>query len=364
MKIVQVQTQAEAAGAQRVSDMVGEGLRQLGHEVRTVFLYRKTDVYDADPDSDFILTARPGGVLDQLRAVAGLWRYLRRERPEAVIAYQHFGNVAAALGARFSGTRVIVANQSGAPFTRGLPGLASRVDRALGAAGIYRHNVVNSQWTEEQFAAYPASYRRRLVRIDHGVLPPPRAFDQRISRDRFGLPDGARIVVSSGRLTPAKNFAAIVRCLPLLAGVHLAIAGAGPEREALMAEAVALGAGDRLHLVGEVAPQAIHEFLAAGDVYAFASLSETFGLSVAEAAAAGLPVVANDLAVLREVLADAAGRPAALFAPAHEVGAFAAAIGRVLDEPDLASRLSEAGLGVGRRFSPMAMARAYERLLE
>ena len=61
MKIVQVQTQAEAAGAQRVSDMVGEGLRARGHQVRTVFMYRKTDVYDRDPNADFVLCRRPRG---------------------------------------------------------------------------------------------------------------------------------------------------------------------------------------------------------------------------------------------------------------------------------------------------------------
>ncbi|TIT61229.1 MAG: glycosyltransferase family 1 protein, partial [Mesorhizobium sp.] len=54
MKIIQVQTQAEAAGAQRISDMVGEGLRVRGHDVRTVFMYRKTDAFDGDPYADFI----------------------------------------------------------------------------------------------------------------------------------------------------------------------------------------------------------------------------------------------------------------------------------------------------------------------
>lgn len=363
MKIVQVQTQAEAAGAQRVSDMVGDGLRQRGHEVRTVFLYRKTDVYDSDPDTDFLLLQRPRSVLGQLRAVTRLWRYLRQQRPDAVIAYQHFGNVAGAIGARLAGTPVVVANQSGAPFTRGLPGVASFVDRLLGSWGIYHHNVVNSAWTEAQFAQYPPRYRRRLVRIDHGVMPPARGFDPRTARHTHNLPQGVELIVSSGRLTKTKNFAAIVRCLPLLPGVHLAIAGAGPEREALLSLAGKLGVSDRLHLVGEVPPGQIHEFLAAGDLYAFASLTETFGLSVAEAAVSGLPVVVNDLDVLREVLADAGGEPAALFADERDPAAFAAAIAEVLDNPALAERLSAAGFRLVERFSPQGMADAYEGLL-
>ena len=68
MKIVQVQTQAEAAGAQRVSDMVGEGLRARGHDVRTVFMYRKTEAYDQDAYADFVLHEQPSGLLGQVKA--------------------------------------------------------------------------------------------------------------------------------------------------------------------------------------------------------------------------------------------------------------------------------------------------------
>jgi glycosyltransferase involved in cell wall biosynthesis len=364
MKIVQVQTQAEAAGAQRVSDMVGEGLRRRGHTVRTVFLYRKTDVYDDDPNSDFILKERPHSKLAMLGAVAGLWRYLRREQPDAVIAYQHFGNVAGAVGAHLAGCKVVIANQSGAPFKGGLPGVASLVDRVIGSLGLYQHNVVNSAWTEAQFAPYPARYRRRLVRIDHGVMLPPHVYGRNAARSAFGLPITARLVVSSGRLTAVKNFAAIVRCLPLLKGVHLAIAGVGPESEALLAEARSLGVAERLHLVGEVPPQRIHEFLATGEVYAFASLTETFGLSAAEAAVSGLPIVANDLPVLREVLSDTEGRSAALFAAENDTAAFTAAIARVLAEPLLAGQLGAVGMRLANRYSPQVMADAYARLLE
>ena len=115
MKIVQVQTQAEAAGAQRVSDMLGAGLRGHGHDVRTVFLYRKTDAYDADPHADFILDHKPRGVRDLLAAVGGLIRYMRRSRPDAVISYQHYGNIAGTIAGRLAGVKHLVANQSGAP---------------------------------------------------------------------------------------------------------------------------------------------------------------------------------------------------------------------------------------------------------
>jgi glycosyltransferase involved in cell wall biosynthesis len=361
VKVVQVQTQAEAAGAQRVSDMVGEGLRARGHDVRTVFMYRKTDVYDGDPYADFVLADRPRGTIDQVRAVAGLVAYLRRARPEVVISYQHYGNIFGTLGARLAGARHVIANQSGPPWKTGVPGLLSRIDRLMGTYGLYQQNVVNSGWNEAQFADFPKAYRQRLRRIDHGVAAPDRAYGKDASRAAFGLPREPFLVVSSGRLTTVKNHAAIVAAMGRLPQVHVALAGAGPEREALVALAAATGVASRLHFVGEVPPRRIFEFLAAGDAYAFPSLSETFGLAVVEAAIAGLPVVASDLDVLREVLTNGAGEPAALFVTGDADG-MAAGLTRITAEPELASRLAAAGRRLAEKYSPEVMCAGYERL--
>src|SRR5690606_13665506 len=284
MKIIQVQTQAEAAGAQRISDMVGEGLRARGHEVRTVFMYRKTPVYDQDPYADFILRQPPRGIAGQLRAASGLIAYLRRARPDAVISYQHYGNVFGTIGGWLAGARYMVANQSGAPQRKGMPGIASLIDKWMGSLGLYHANVVNSAWTEAQFADYPASYRRRIRRIDHGVAGPRQIYEKKAARAAFNLPPDAWLAVSTGRLSPQKNHIALVGALPRLAGLHVAIAGAGPEHDRLVAFAQKHKVADRLHFVGEVEPARIFEFLAAGDVFVFPSTNETFGLSAAEAA--------------------------------------------------------------------------------
>jgi glycosyltransferase involved in cell wall biosynthesis len=363
MKIIQVQTQAEAAGAQRVSDMVGGGLRERGHDVRTVFMYRKTGAYDDDPFADFVLRDRPRGVGDQIRASAGLIAYLRRARPDAVISYQHYGNIFGTIGGRIAGARHIIANQSGAPQKGGVMGLVTRVDQLMGILGLYQASVVNSAWTEAQFADYPAIYRRRIRRIDHGVLPPSRNYDKAAARTAFGLPRDAWLALSSGRLTRDKNHAALVEALAELPDLHVALAGVGPEQEPLAALAHDRGVAGRLHLVGEVAPSRMFEFLAAGDAYVFPSVNETFGLAVAEAAVAGLPVVANGLPVLREVLSTDAGEPAALFAEKADASEIARALGDLMRKPDLARRLADLGRGLAGRYSPATMCGGYERLL-
>jgi D-inositol-3-phosphate glycosyltransferase len=144
--------------------------------------------------------------------------------------------------------------------------------------------------------------------------------------------------------------------------VHLAIAGQGPEEAALIAAAEELQLRKRVHLVGEVPPSRIFEFLATGDIYAFASREETFGLAAAEAAVAGLPVVSADLAVLREVLTADSG-PAALFVPPMDARAFASAIAEVFADQALAARLITAGQRLRARYAPERMCDAYEALL-
>ncbi|UJQ96089.1 glycosyltransferase family 4 protein [Mariluticola halotolerans] len=363
MKIIQVQTQAEAAGAQRVSDMVGAGLRARGHQVRTVFMYRKTDAYDADPHADFVSRTPPGGLAGQAWAALGLIRYLRAEKPAVVITYQYWGNLFGTIGGRLAGAKCLIANQSGKPMTSGLLGIASRLDRLIGTWGWYDHNIVNSAWTRAQFEAYPPAYKNRLRLIEHGVASPDLKHDKTAARARFGLPGEVPLVISTGRQTREKNQRALVAALAHLPGVHLAIAGVGPDHDELVEMAEKAGLGGRLHMVGEISAAEIPVFLAAGDVFAFASLFETFGLSVAEAAINGVPVVANDLPVLHEVLGDG-DHAAALFAPAHEPQVFARAVENVLADPALAESLAAAGRNLRQKYAPEAMCAAYEALLD
>jgi glycosyltransferase involved in cell wall biosynthesis len=362
MRIIQVQTQAEAAGAQRVSDLVGAGLRRRGHDVRTVFMYRKTSAYDADPHADFILNEKPQGLAGELRAASGLFAYLRRARPDAVISYQHFGNVFGTVGGRLAGARVLVANQSGVPLKGGARGIATHLDRWMGTIGLYHHNVVNSAWTAAQFADYPAAYRARLRRIDHGVVAPEGPTSKQAARQRFGLPAEVPLVVSTGRLNALKNHVSLVDALAAIPTAHLAIAGEGPEREAILARAEALQVTHRVHLVGELPPEGVFEFLAAGDVFGFASEQETFGLAVVEAAIAGLPVVAYDLAVLREVLGAGDGASAAEFVVPQDVGALAASLRTALETGAVRSSASLRE-ELADRYSVERMCDAYDDLL-
>jgi glycosyltransferase involved in cell wall biosynthesis len=152
------------------------------------------------------------------------------------------------------------------------------------------------------------------------------------------VPPGAPVVLALGRLHRNKAFDILIRALPLLPGVHVVIAGDGPERAALASLARDLGVRERLHLAGWRTDQAA--LLARCDLLACPSRHEPLGNVVIEAFSAGRPVVAADAAGPVELIVpDRDG----LLVPREDPEALAAAIAAVLARPALAARLGQAG---------------------
>ena len=114
--------------------------------------------------------------------------------------------------------------------------------------------------------------------------------------------------------------------------------------------------------LGELAPARIGVFLAALDCFVFPSAAESFGLAPVEAAQAGVPVVANRLPVLEEVLS-INGESCAIFVDALDPADFAAGVRRALDEPDIARRLVGAGRKLQQRYPLSGMTQAYADLI-
>jgi glycosyltransferase involved in cell wall biosynthesis len=256
--------------------------------------------------------------------------------------------------------RTVVANRTSAAET--MPRWVRIADRLFGTLGLFSRIVVNSRSVAEEHRGDPAAYRRRLVRIEHGFEPKTSALSREAARATLGL-EGARILLGCvARLHPLKNLDAAIRLLPCEPDWHFAIAGQGKELAALQALARELGCADRVHFLGELSAAQIGVFLRALDVFVFPSRAETFGLAVVEAAQAGVPVVANDLPVLREVLA-VGEEPCALFVNADDTAAFANAVRRLLADAPLAAALSARGMQLRKRYALDAMVDSYAALI-
>jgi 1,2-diacylglycerol 3-alpha-glucosyltransferase len=130
------------------------------------------------------------------------------------------------------------------------------------------------------------------------------------ARAAMGIPNDAFVVGHVGRLAPEKNISFLTEVLERFllrkSDAHLLIAGEGPSREAMIA---ALGPSDlqcRIHFAGVLSTEELVRAYRAMDVFAFASKSETQGMVLTEAMAAGVPIVALDAPGAADVVRDCA----------------------------------------------------------
>jgi len=110
----------------------------------------------------------------------------------------------------------------------------------------------------------------------------------------FGIPADAPLVISFCRLIESKDIAFLLRAFSrpeLPADAHLLILGKGPALDALRAQVEELGLTGRVHFGGF--RDQVEDYLRLGHVYAFPSRLESFGLTLAQAMACGLPAVAR-----------------------------------------------------------------------
>jgi glycosyltransferase involved in cell wall biosynthesis len=153
-------------------------------------------------------------------------------------------------------------------------------------------------------------------------------------------PDGRRQVLYVGRLSKEKNLSAVIKAVALLGRrvpVRLRMAGAGPLRETLIAEAAASSVP--LELLGVVDQRDLPAVYAAADAFVLASFTEGHPKVLLEAMSSGLPCVASDCDGNRSLIAP--GRTGLLF-DAHRPEELATGLERVLTEEDLAADLGGA----------------------
>lgn len=155
--------------------------------------------------------------------------------------------------------------------------------------------------------------------VELGDFSPARR-DPRLRRS-LGLTDGQPLLIYVGRLDIEKKPQVIVeafRQLPDELGARLVLLGEGPLRE----EIAALG-DRRIHTPGFVRDRSeLARWLASADIYATAFAQETFGVSIVEAQASGLPVVG----VAGGALLDRVGKAMGRLGPVNDSEAMAANI--------------------------------------
>ena len=256
--------------------------------------------------------------LHDLRGLLELYRLCRRVRPQLVHANSSKAGVLGRLAARLAGVPVRVFTVHGWAF-KAHHGLASRLylwaDRAM--RPLTTAVVCVAEGERRIGIARRTCAADRTVVIPNAVAEAPAA----------ALRGEPPVVVSVGRLKQPKDFSTLARALAQLDVPYRAlVAGDGPDRPALEAEVAALGV--RLGLPGE--RDDIPGLLASADVFVLSSRSEGMPLSILEAMAAGLPVVASAVGGVPELVLDG---ETGLLVPPGDPAALAAGLRRLLEDP-------------------------------
>jgi glycosyltransferase involved in cell wall biosynthesis len=178
---------------------------------------------------------------------------------------------------------------------------------ATGYANLCDHVVAPSESTARIL-------RRRGVVTPITILPTGvdvdahRRGNGHAVRRKHGIPGKAFVVGHVGRLAPEKNLRvlarAVARFLAGSPGARFLVVGGGPSEGEIRELFERRGLTARLHFTGPLRGQDVVDAYHAMDVFAFASKSETQGMVLTEAMAAGVPVVALDAPGAREVVKD------------------------------------------------------------
>lgn len=204
----------------------------------------------------------------------------------------------------------------------------------------------------------------RAVTVLNGI-PVPRFRNtearRAAARGTLGLAPDAPVIGCVGRLVGLKNHRLLLEQVPALAATHpalqIVLAGDGPLRGDLQAQAQALGIADRVHLLG--ARTDVADLLPAFDVFALPSQTEGLSIALLEACATGLAIVATEVGGNPEIVhQDSTG----VLVPVDDGPALRAALAQLLGDAPRRARLgANACAWVGEHASVEALRAAYDR---
>ena len=326
-------------------------------ELRVFFLAANDPRRNYPPyEADFPSEVLPGKDVEAggrwLVLNVGVVGRLRRFRPDLVLVggWNQPAFWQALLYARLARVPLVVWVESTARDERTGRGPAERAKRAVVRAaaafvvpGRAAAEYVRSLGAEQVVVAPNA--------IDLGVFR-PRTESRTELRAKLGL-DGVTFLCVS-RLSPEKGVDVLVRAFDGVPG-ELAVVGDGPDRER-----VAALAGPSVRLLGRIERDELVDWYAAADAFVMPSRSETWGMAMQEAAAAGLPLVASEAPGAGYDLIDEGVN--GFRVPVEDVEALRAALTRVATDSAFRERARPRTLELARGHTPEAWAEAVAQL--
>lgn len=306
------------------------------------------DLAEVDVFHDIAFARSPLSI-GNLRAFGRLVRILRSGRFDLVHCHTPVASVLARIACLFAkGRPVVMYTAHGFHFFPGAPRsnwllwftlewLLARITDVVVTINSWDHAAARDRLWARRPRLIPG-IGVDLARFDAGLVPSERA----ALRRTLGVPEGAVVFLYIAEFIHRKNHALLIEAF---AQVHAArpeafllLAGDGPLQDAIAAIAARFGIADRVRLLGF--RRDIPALAAAADIAVTTSRHEGLPIGVAEAMAAGLPVIASEDRGHRELVAD--GRTGFLFAQGDAQALAAHAIA-LAGDPALRASMGAAG---------------------
>lgn len=239
-------------------------------------------------------------------------------------------------------------------------------DRAAHASLLSWRDAVAFMAEDPYWTRFRSARRKRLFQtIPNGVSRRPAAAPasaERYRRDQAQIPDGVLVLGNVGRLVPERRPELLLETFIEITkqtdrDIHLLLAGDGPMRPKLQAEARRLGLADRVHLPGLAVEPA--EAFANIDLYLTLNVGALTGIAALEAALAGLPIVAVQL--MDDYKRDGS---ALIWSSTHPAEVAARAVELFDDPADLKALARRQSAYVAAHHSVDAMSDSYFRLYD
>jgi glycosyltransferase involved in cell wall biosynthesis len=292
MKVLHVITGLDAGGAELQLAML---LRHTRHEADVVTLYNPGPVAEMIREEG--TSVRDLGMRSnrELGALVRLRKMIKDGRYDVVHTHLYRTQVYARPAARLAGTPVVLTTEHSIgethierrPMTRGVRALYLASER-FSDATIAVSDIVRDRLTRW---GVPGN---KITVVPNGVEVTELSFDEDARqqvREQFGLAPDTYVIGALGRLDPNKRVDLTMEAAKPLLGdkCKFLVIGRGEDQERLEQAAARLGISE--HVIFGGYQRDTTAMLAAFDLYVAASLQETFGLSVLEALASGLPVL-------------------------------------------------------------------------
>jgi glycosyltransferase involved in cell wall biosynthesis len=353
LRIAHVSTETGFSGGEVQVFLLMDGLRARGH----------TNLLVCPPGSraeararecDFDVACVPMRNDLSLGAARAIARLLRETRPALVHCHTGRANWLGGLAAARAGIPALSTRR-----------MDRRVKRGWRTRWLYRSLMrrvaaISPAVAKRLRDAGVPPDRIRLIwsAVDPSALTPsaPRA----ALRERMDAAPTTQCVLVAANLVQRKGVDVLLTALTrgVSAGSVLWIAGDGPERTALEEQASRLGVSERVRFLGR--RDDVPDLLEACDVFVLPSRQEGLGVAALEAMARGRPVVATSVGGLAEVVTPG---ECGLLVPPDDADALAAALERLIGDPEFATRLGAAGARrVEERFVADSMIASYEIL--